>query len=468
LFCFALPPHGWFARAFEMFRLIALETRLLWRDVIAVIVLLVIVVAAALAVANGRSLREAQQTGRAVAAAEAAKADTGIAEKLAKPIEPVDAIFLPFRINMGVVAPLPPLIDATAGRARYDPYATTASLRARADTLFKRTQLGNPELLARGSLDLGFVAIIVAPLLLISLGHGVFVADRDSGTARLVLAQAGGPGRLLLARSIPRLALVIAPLLLALACLLLTSPALPGRIAAALSWSLVVILYLALWWAIILLVNSLRISAETAALALVSAWALVSLVLPAVFTAIAQLAYPPPSRFEQIAAARAAEIAATSQWDNDHKQPPEGDAAGAIADLQRGIAIGSTVEAAVDPVSTRFDDRLEQQQDVVSTLSLLSPAQIAADALAASAGTDSASALAFRRSTTAYLQALKAPIIALAKDGSTMTAQAYGALPRYTPQPPRPAPVLAMLYLAGLTVVLGAVAARRFATIKLV
>jgi ABC-2 type transport system permease protein len=212
----------------------------------------------------------------------------------------------------------------------------------------------------------------------------------------------------------------------------------------------------------------LRISAETAALALVSAWALVSLVLPAVITAIAQLAYPPPSRFEQIAAARAAEIAATSQWDNDHKQPPEGDVAGAIADLQRGIAIGSTVEAAVEPVSTRFDDRLEQQQDVVSTLSLLSPAQIAADALAASAGTDSASALAFRRSTTAYLQALKAPIIALAKDGSTMTAQAYGALPRYTPQPPRPAPVLAMLYLAGLTVVLGAVAARRFATIKLV
>jgi hypothetical protein len=368
---------------------------------------------------------------------------------------------------MGVVAPLPPLIDATAGRARFDPYATTASLRARADTLFKRTQLGNPELLARGSLDLGFVAIIVAPLLLIGLGHGVFVADCDSGTARLVLAQAGGLARVLVARSLPRLALVIGPLLLALAWLLLTGPDVPGRTSAALSWSLVVMLYLALWWAIILLVNSLRISAETAALALVSAWALVSLVLPAVITAIAQLAYPPPSRFEQIAAARAAEIAATSQWDNDHKQRPEGDVAGAIADLQRGIAIGSTVEAAVDPVSKRFDDRLEQQQGVVSTLSLLSPAQIAADALAASAGTDSASALAFRRSTTAYLQALKAPIIALAKDGSIMTAQAYGALPRYTPPPPRPAPVLAMLYLAGLTVVLGTLAARRFATIKL-
>jgi ABC-type transport system involved in multi-copper enzyme maturation permease subunit len=451
-----------------MLRLIALETRLLWRDIVAVVVFLVIVTAAALAVANGRSLLAAQQAGRAVAAAEATKADTGIARKLTGPMDPVDAIYLPFRINMGVIAPLPPLVDATAGRARHDPYATTANLRARADTLFKRTQLGNPELLARGNLDLGFIAIIVAPLLLIGLGHGVFVADRDSGTARLVLAQAGGPGRLLLARSIPRLALVIAPLLLALAWLLLTGPALPGRTAAALSWSLVVILYLALWWVIILLVNSLRISAETAALALVSAWAMVSLVLPALITAIAQLAYPPPSRFEQIAAARAAEIAATSQWDNDHKQPAEGDVAGAVADLQRSIAIGSTIEAAVDPISTHFNDRLERQQGMVSTLSLLSPAQIAADALATSAGTDSASTLAFRRSTTAYLQALKAPIIAVTKDGASMTVQAYSALPRYTPQPPRAAPVLAMLYLAGLTVVLGGLAARRFATIKLV
>lgn len=451
-----------------MLRLIALETRLLWRDVVAVVVLLAIVTASVLALANGRSLLDAQQAGRATVAAEATKADHSMAEKLAKPMEPVDAVYLPFRINMSVVAPLPPLIDATAGRARFDPYATTANLRARADTMFKRTQLGNPELLARGSLDLGFVAIIVAPLLLIGLGHGVFVADRDSGTARLVLAQAGGPGKLLLARSLPRLALVVVPLLLALGWLLLTGPDVPGRTAAALSWGLVVILYLALWWTIILFVNSLRMSAETAALALVSAWALVSLVLPALITAIAQIAHPPPSRFEQIAAARAAEIAATTQWDNDHKQSPEGDVAGALADLRRSIAIANTVEGAVAPINARFDDKLEQQQKIVSTLSLLSPAEIAADALAASAGTDSAAALTFRRSTATYLQALKAPLIEQADTGSTITAAGYAALPRYAPPPPQPAPLLAMLYLAALATAIGAMAARRFARISLV
>jgi hypothetical protein len=376
-------------------------------------------------------------------------------------------VFLPFRITMAVIAPLPPLVDASAGRSGYDPYATTVSLRARADTLFKRTQLGNPEVLARGRFDLGFVAVIIAPLLLIGLGHGIFVADRDSGVARLVLAQAGGAGRLLLARSLPRLALVVLPLLGALAWLLLTGPDVPGRAAAALSWGLVVLLYLALWWAIILFVNSLRISAETAALALVSGWALLSLVLPALITAMAQLAYPPPSRFDQIATARAAEIAATSHWDNDHRQPPEGDVAGARADLARSIAIGAAVENAVAPVSTRFDDRLERQQRAAATLALLSPAQIAGDALAASAGTDSATALAFRRSTIAYLAALKAPIIALATTGETLTPQFHGDLPRYAPPAPRSAPVAALLYLAGLTAVIGTAAARRFARLKL-
>ena len=450
-----------------MLRLITLETRLLGRDIVAVVVLLAIVLCAGLAVANGRALLGAQQAGRAAAAAEATKSETRMAETFAKPVAPVDGIFLPFRISKAVTAELPPLIDATAGSAGYEPYATTANFRSRADSLFKRTQLGNPEMLARGSLDLGFVAIIVAPLLLIGLGHGVFVADRDSGTARLVLAQAGGPGRLLLARSLPRLALVAGPLLLALAWLMLTGPSVPGRAAAALSWSLVVLLYLALWWAIILLVNTFKVSAETAALALVSVWALVSLVLPALITALAQIAYPPPSRFEQIAAARASEIAATSAWDNDHKQPAKDDIAGAVADMRRSVAIGTIVKTAVSPINARFDGQLAGQQSVVSALSLLSPARVAADALADSAGTGSAAALDFRRSAAAYVDELKAPMERLANQGRALDAEAYATLPRYVPPPPRTAPLAALLYLLVATLVAAGITFRRFSRLRL-
>jgi ABC-type transport system involved in multi-copper enzyme maturation permease subunit len=303
--------------------------------------------------------------------------------------------------------------------------------------------------------------------LLIALGHGLFTADRDSGAARLVLAQAGGPGRLLVARSVPRLALVTLPLLLGLGGLLAAGPDVPGRAAAALGWAGIMLLYLALWWAIILWVNSYRISAETAALTLVSAWAVLTLVVPVLISAIAQIAYPPPSRFEQIAAARAAEIAATSAWDNDHKQSPEGDVAGAFADLARSLAINARIENAVAPITQRFDDQLAQQQRVIGALSLLSPARVAADALTASAGTDSDSALAFRRSAAAYLEALKRPIAALSAQGRTLSAADYATLPRYTAPPHRPAPLPAILYLAAATAIIGTLAMRRFARIRL-
>jgi hypothetical protein len=58
-------------------------------------------------------------------------------------------------------------------------------------------------------------------------------------------------------------------------------------------------------------------------------------------------------------------------------------------------------------------------------------------------------------------------MVALAREGTTLTATNFAALPRYMPPPPRPAPFAAMLYLAVLTTAVGAMAARRFTTIKL-
>lgn len=450
-----------------MLHLIVLETRLLWRQAVATAVLLIVIGASVLAIANGAALLDANASGRAAAVAEADKAQTRLRATLVKPMPPADAVYLPMQVRLGVAAPMPPLIDASAGRAAYDAVATGVSLRARADTLFKRTSLANPEMLARGGFDLGFVAIVIAPLLLIGLGHGVFTADRDSGAARLVLAQAGGPGRLLLARSLPRLGLVVLPLLVALVWLVATGPALPGRGAAALGWAAVVLLYLAFWWSSILLVNTLRISAETAALALVSAWALVTLVLPAVIAAIAQIAYPPPSRFEQIASARAAEIAATTAWDNDHKARIEGDVAGALADARRSLAIGRTVEAAVAPVNARFDAQLAAQRRVVTTLSLLSPPLVAGDALVDSAGTGPDAALAFRQATAAYLATLKTRLAGFIEAGEPMTAAGYAALPRFAAAPASRPPTLALLYLGVATLATGIFAARRYAGLRL-
>lgn len=450
-----------------MLRLIALDARQLLRERLAFVILIVALAACAIAFVNGRALMTQQIDGRAASAAEDAETDKSFREGLVKPAPPEEAILRAVRVSLPIAAPVPPLADFSAGRAGFENYSTVVRLRARADTLFKRTQLDNPELLARGSLDLGFVAIVIAPLLLIGLGYGLFTADRDSGAARLILAQGGTPTRLLASRSILRLGLVILPILATALVLLWLGPDLAGRTTAACQWLGVALLLAAFWWGVILLINSLRITAETAALALVSLWALLTLILPILITAAAQLAYPPPSRFAEIAAARAAEVSATTAYENDHPDLASEDFAGRLASVRKSLEIGATIDRAVKPVSDRFADGLAEQQRVSQTVRYLSPPLVAGDALAAIAGTDSGAQLAFRRATANYLATLKAALGSTIEAGRPLGGADYDALPRFAFVRPPPATAWSALFLTLLTGAIFLAATMRFRRLRI-
>lgn len=207
-----------------MKRLIAIEARHLLRERLTLAILAIAIAACALAFVNGRALLGHQIEARALSAAEDAGTEKEFRETIRTTAKLEDAILHASRLSLPVAAPVPPLADFSAGRSGFENATTIVRLRSRPDTLFKRTQLDNPELLARGTLDLGFVAVAIAPLLLIGLGYGVFAGDRDSGAARLILAQGGGPFRLLAVRGVLRLGLVFAPLLATALTLLATGP----------------------------------------------------------------------------------------------------------------------------------------------------------------------------------------------------------------------------------------------------
>ncbi|GGI73078.1 hypothetical protein GCM10007973_07530 [Polymorphobacter multimanifer] len=447
--------------------LIAIETRLLLRSRLALLVLTLLIAVLALAVSNGRALLEDQIAARAAATAEVAEASAKLQGQLAKGVPPEEAVLLPMRVRTPIIAPLPPLMDASAGRAALEPSTATAGLRARADTMFHRTSLENPERLARGQLDLGFVVVVIAPLLLIALGAGLFTADRDSGAARLVLAQAGSVGALLVARSLPRLSLVILPVLFALLFLLLTGPDIPGRPAAALQWALIAMASLATWWAAVLLVNSQKITAETAALGLVGLWALLTLVMPALIAANAQLIHPAPSRFAEIAAARSAEINASTSWETDHPDLASGEVESRRASVARSIGINSKVEAAVAPVSARFAEVLAAQQALASRLAFLSPPLIASDAMAAASGTGLAASQAWRAAAAGHLADVKAKLGEVIAGDGQLTADRLAALPEFTPSQASAPPWPALAWLLAVAVAATLAAVRRYRAIRL-
>lgn len=447
-----------------MVRLIAHDLRLLARQRLALAVVVIGIVAAAIAVLSGARWIDHLDQARASFLERSAAEESAYRDRFAgKEWTDLDSADAPYTTRRSLAFPVPLLADFSVGRSHIEPAMTRVRMGDRSDLLFRNYQLDNPERLMRGRLDLAFVAVVVAPLLLIALGYGVFSADREQGTSRLILVQAGGLFRLLLARSASRLLLVLLPLALACLVLLVSGPLLEGRTQAATLWFAVATSGLLFWWSVILLVNALRVSAETAALLLVSLWVLLVLAAPPLINAVAHTAHPPPSRMAQIVDGRFAEQAATAAYRNDHPsdgKPELQRVKDVIAEYQR---ISMALERSIAPVSKQFEDQLQQQQAVVNTARLISPPMSVSGTLAEIAGTDSVSYGALRAASRDYLHAYGAALDRGIQDNRLFTLADHDALPRFEPPGRRAPSLLGAAWTALLALLIGGLAMRRFA-----
>lgn len=433
-----------------IWQLIRLEAHRLLRQPVAQLLVglyLLLILAAAV---NGARAMERALEAHAKASAEAQSASLRMAARLARPMPPEDAVLTPVRVRSAILMPVPRLVDFSIGRTGFESASADAGLRSRPETLFRQIRLDNPALLARGSLDLGLVAVVTAPLLLVVLGAGLYAPDRETGVARLALVEAGNARRLLVARSVPPVVLAVAPVLLAASWLLATGPALPGRLAAAAAWLSIVFLWLVLCWTAMLALHSRRIGGETAAFIGVAGWAIITLVLPAVLVMLAGLLHPPPSRFAEIAAARAAEVRATQKWDNDHAELAGEEAATRLASLRRGLAIAAATDAAVAPIRAEFNETLDAQQAFVRTSSWIAPPLAVALALEDVAATGTAAHAEFRAAADRHLAALQSALGRYVLEGRGLSPADLARIPRFEWRAPH-APVLPVLvYLAAL------------------
>jgi ABC-2 type transport system permease protein len=437
-----------------MLRLLRHDLRLLLRDRLALLVLVIGLAVTTLAVVNGARWIDYLETSRAdfLTRTEAAQAE--YRSKFAGPEwTDVDSADAPYTTKRSFAFPVPVLADFTIGRSDIEPRMAEVRMGYRADTLFRNYQIDNPERLQRGRIDLSFVAIVVAPLLLIALGYGLLASDRDSGTLRLIAAQAGGVGRLVAARSINRLALVIGPLLLGAAALLLTGSADPARMTAALLWLGVALAGIAFWWALILLVNALKVSAETSAFLLIAAWILLVFAAPPLINSAAQALNPPPSRMAQIVESRRAEQQATETYKNDHGTD-------GLAELQRVkdvVAqyqrISTAHDRAIRPLTDALERQLVAQQRAVRQAQWISPPMTVSNTLAQIAGTDTETYAGLRSAAFAYLSDYQAALTRGIANNRLFTLADHDALPRFQ-APPKPAPdwlgVLWTLIVTGL------------------
>ena len=348
---------------------------------------------------------------------------------------------LPFSAEGAIVLPPALLADVASGRGDLDPRAATATTFKKQHELFRHYEIDSPLALALGRFDLAFVVQTLLPLLVIALGYGLFAEERERGLDRVLAVQQVPPRRLLAARLLARSALVVVPLLAvgllsqALGAQAVDSPQRTLRLA----WALALVLgYVAFWWALAAWIGTWRLREGQTLLALLAAWVLLVLALPALAGLASRELHPPPSRFELIAAARSQEIAGSRRseallGEYAHDHPDLDPAAGAdLPGWARGVFLTSRmVDGAVAPVANRFDAALAAQRALVERWQFATPALMLQRGLVAAAGTDERRRGAFLAQARGYFREFRERTGRMMLGGEKLDAQRLDALPRF-------------------------------------
>ncbi|MFO0445519.1 MAG: ABC transporter permease subunit [Betaproteobacteria bacterium] len=153
------------------------------------------------------------------------------------------------------------------------------------------------ELGALSRLSPAWVMQLFAPLLLVLLGHGALVREREAGTLAPLLAQ-GLTGRQLLAGKALALVAVVLLMLVPLALAAALAVAQGESLLAALALLGLYGLYLLVWAALALLASVLWRRRAAALAALASLWIALVLVLPALAVSATAAGVPQPGKIE--------------------------------------------------------------------------------------------------------------------------------------------------------------------------
>ncbi len=449
-----------------MIQLLRFDLLQLFRERLALQIFFVGLIIVTIAVSTGASLRSKLKNEHLTiqSSAESYKRQQKELWRNAPQLELKDAIILPTQLVTTIQAPLPILVDFAVGWSLIEPSSADIALRTRPDNLFTRYQIENPERLSRGSLDLTFVIVVVAPLLLIVLGCDIFCSDRDSGVAKILLSQAGNPIKLIIARSINRFLIVFIPIVCGALFLWLIGP--NERGVSVFNWVFVSFLSLLFWWSIILIVNTLRFSADTALVLLIGIWVVFVILAPLIIFAANSLVNSSESKFSKIALARSAEIKATRTHEDEHPELSRLTLEGRQSLVQKGIEIRSAIAQALESVEEQEQKRVKQQLVFENSLAYISPPMLVYNQLVSIASSDKQYYRAQQLALKDYAISLSTALSKLSLGQNVVDEQAFNSLPSFSAPPKQPQPLLPLLWLVAMTVFLCSIALIRFKNIK--
>lgn len=303
------------------------------------------------------------------------------------------------------------------------------------------SELTNPVQLLFGSFDVSFVCIYLLPLLIIAFSYNLLSQEKEDGSLRLTLSQPVSLYSWLLTRTALRFLIIAFVLLVSLAtAFLVNGVSLSGAWSGLVKVCLSVLAYSFFWFMVSLLVNSLGKSSGQNAVALVSIWAVIVLLLPSIINQTANSLYPVPSRINMIHEYRVAEANAKKEGDKmlktfyqDHPElaPTDTTQENKYSFWLTYFATANIVEEAVTPLLEAYDNAIENQQAWVNNLRVFSPAILLQDALNDQAGTAPAHYASFREQVVEFANEWRAYFLPRMFRNEDMKATDIGSLPEF-------------------------------------
>ncbi|MCG8466655.1 MAG: DUF3526 domain-containing protein [Gemmatimonadetes bacterium] len=301
-------------------------------------------------------------------------------------------------------------------------------------------ETGNPAALAAGPLDLGFVLIVLLPLVVILLTYDVRSGEEEMGTWSLVLAQAHSAREALAAKAGARALLIglATGLLLLLGMTVAGAP--PDR--SAVSVIVVVALYVTVWFVGSLSVALRFRSSTTNAMILAGAWTVAVAAGPAVLNLVSAVRHPMPEALELTVLQREGYHAS---WDRpvgetmeqfyvDYPHLSEYDVPAEGFSWAWYYAMNHRGDQLARESANLYAERLRARESWARRWSVLLPSVATQLALDRVAGTDVSGHLRHVQAVRDYHERLKAHFHPLVFTNTTIEDTDWTEVPRFQPK----------------------------------
>jgi len=354
----------------------------------------------------------------------------------------------PMNLRLPATLPPAPLADFAIGGGDLLPATTKLTGWSNPAELFLGYEFANPTTLRLGRFDLTFLVIVILPLVMIAASFDVFAGERERGRVRITAAQAGEITPSVWKRLFLRNAAIwsVCSLIAFAAAIFAPAPQMSAaRLTSFALWLGTAWVYGFFWFSLIAFAVAFARQTETVAATLFSVWAVVVFAVPAVGGAIAEAAYPPPSRLVFLSEMREGEVEAVREAEKltntflaEH--PAMAPSTEGVPGYFRGAFL-SNMEAAkrTTPVLEAFTQSRRDRKSLVDKMQFLSPALIANNALVSIAGGDVARNMAYQEQARAALDDLYERIGPAIVAKQRISVADFDAIPRFVFEEQSPA-----------------------------